>query len=194
MEEMEKAYEEKLTRMSVLASEFLHLADGGNWMDSEAQENTPQRMAKMFIQMTSVEEFDFTMFEAPSQDMVTLAPIPFYTMCEHHTAPFFGSVFISYVPRSYIAGLSKFPRLVKNLTKGFWTQEELTQAIAEDIEYRLGPLGTGVIIQAEHLCMAMRGVQQPGVTTTTSTMKGVYADHTKLARQEFMAIIAKQLA
>src|SRR5690606_30966395 len=107
-------------------------------------------------------------------------------LCAHHLVPFHGTAYVGYVPGERIAGLSKFARAVKYQAKGFWVQEELTTAIAEMIEEELNPLGTAVVIKAEHLCMAMRGVQQPGVITTTSAMRGVFADHSRTAKAEFM--------
>ena len=150
---------------------------------------TPKRFLKMMWQLTQREEFNFTVFpNVGESEMITLGPIPFYTMCAHHTAPFFGVVYIGYVPGSSIAGLSKFARAVKYLAKGFWVQEELTTEIAEFLALKLNPKGVAVVVQAEHLCMAMRGVEQPGVKTTTSAMRGVFADHDKTAKAEFMEI------
>jgi GTP cyclohydrolase I len=155
--------------------------------------DTPQRFLKMLWQLTQREEFNFTTFPAKSDEMIVLGPIPFYTMCAHHTAPFFGNAFIGYVPNGSIAGLSKFARAVKYLAKGFWVQEELTTEIATYLERKLYPRGIAVVVQAEHLCMAMRGVQQPGVITTTSSMRGVFADHDRTAKAEFMQFIERSM-
>jgi GTP cyclohydrolase I len=155
--------------------------------------DTPQRFLKMLWQLTHREEFNFTTFPAKSDEMIVLGPIPFYTMCAHHTAPFFGNAFIGYVPNGSIAGLSKFARAVKYLAKGFWVQEELTTEIATYLERKLYPRGIAVVVQAEHLCMAMRGVQQPGVITTTSSMRGVFADHDRTAKAEFMQFIERSM-
>jgi GTP cyclohydrolase I len=152
---------------------------------------TPERFLKMMHQMTHREEFNFTTFHARGNEMITLGPIPFYTMCAHHTAPFFGNVYIGYIPDEKLAGLSKFARTVKYLAKGFWVQEELTTAIGDYLEKKLEPMGIAIVIRAEHLCMAMRGVQQPGVITTTSSMRGVFADHARTAKAEFMSIIGE---
>lgn len=151
--------------------------------------NTPKRFLKALFQLVDrrSEEFEFTTFPANgSREMIVLGPIPFYTLCAHHLVPFHGTAYVGYVPGERIAGLSKFARAVKYQAKGFWVQEELTTAIAEMIEEELNPLGTAVVIKAEHLCMAMRGVQQPGVITTTSAMRGVFADHSRTAKAEFM--------
>ena len=179
-----------------LESQFRHILttlDGGRWLDDEARKNTPRRWVHMMRELTTPTDFKFTTFAAESSDMITLAPIPFYTMCEHHTAPFFGNVFISYVPRESIAGLSKFPRLVNNIVKGFWTQESLTKTIADELDHYLYPLGVGVVVRAEHLCMAMRGVRQANVITTTSAMRGVYSDHNRTAKAEFLQLVHASL-
>lgn len=152
------------------------------------KEKTPERFVKALKQLTERDEqFEFTKFPADGNDeMITLGPIPFYTLCAHHIVPFYGSAFVSYIPNDYIAGLSKFARAVKYQAKGFWVQEELTTAIADMIEEELEPLGAAVVIRAEHMCMAMRGVQTPGVITTTAAMRGVYADHSRTAKAEFL--------
>jgi len=149
---------------------------------------TPRRFVSMLHEMTTPDpEFKFTTFDDDTADeMITLGPIPFYTLCAHHAVPFFGNTWIGYVPNGRLAGLSKFPRTVKHLAKGFWVQETLTIAIADFLEDKLDPHGVAVVMKAEHMCMAMRGVAQPGVITTTSAMRGVFADHSKTAKAEFM--------
>lgn len=154
---------------------------------------TPQRFLKMLYDMTTPEEFKFTTFPATQQNMIILTPIPFYTFCAHHVVPFYGNVLIGYVPDEKLAGLSKFARAVKHIAKGFWVQEEMTAALADFLTEKLEPLGVAVVVQAEHMCMAMRGVQQPGVVTTTSEMTGVFADHSKTAKAEFMQFIGRSL-
>lgn len=171
------------------AREFLECLDGWVLVDKDHRAETPKRMLKMFQQMCEREEFKFTTFPAKSQDMVILEGIPFYTLCAHHTAPFFGTAHIGYVPERRIAGLSKFVRTVQQCAKGFHVQEDLTHDIAQYIQSHLDPKGVAVVLRAEHLCMAMRGVQQPGVITTTSAMLGVFADHSRTAKAEFMSII-----
>jgi GTP cyclohydrolase I len=140
----------------------------------------------MMTEMMTPEEFNFTTFPSTSDEMVTMGPIPFYTLCSHHVVPFFGNVWVGYVPNKDIAGLSKIPRLVKYIAKGLHVQEELTGAIAVGLETHLNPKGVAVVLKAEHLCMAMRGVKQPGVITTTAKMTGVFALHDRTAKVEFM--------
>lgn len=160
------------------------------WDDApqDHRAETPRRFVNMLRQMTTRdEEFKFTTFDSEGTDeMITLGPIPFYTLCAHHVVPFFGHCWIGYVPDKKLAGLSKFPRAVKHLAKGFWVQETLTREIADYLDAKLKPLGIAVVMQAEHLCMAARGVEQPGVITRTSAMLGVFADHKRTAKSEFM--------
>lgn len=155
---------------------------------------TPKRFVKALKQLTDREEFNFTTFPATSSNMITLSPIPFYTLCAHHIVPFHGVAHVSYVPDEQLAGLSKFARAVKYCAKGFWVQEELTTEIASFLEDRLKPQGVGVVLEAEHMCMAMRGVEMAGVVTTTAHMSGVYADHNRTAKAEFMETIQRAKA
>jgi len=151
------------------------------------REDTPVRFINALRQLTEREEFNFTTFDNDGIDeMITLGPIPFYTLCAHHVVPFYGNAWVGYVPDGRIAGLSKFARAVKYVAKGFWVQEELTRELADFLEHKLEPKGVAIVMKAEHMCMAMRGVQQPGVITTTSTMRGVFADHSRTAKAEFL--------
>jgi len=152
----------------------------------EHAKRTPERFAKMMLELFTVDEFEFTTFDSTSDEMIVLGPIPFYTLCAHHIIPFFGNAWVGYVPSKLVAGLSKLPRLVRNISKGLHVQEELTGLIANRLNLELQPLGVGVVVKAEHLCMAMRGIRQPGVITTTSAMRGVFADHSKTAKAEFL--------
>lgn len=151
------------------------------------RQETPRRFLEALHQLTDREDFKFTTFPAVGLDeMITIGPIPFYTLCAHHVVPFFGNVWIAYVPNDRIAGLSKFARTVKWCAKGLWVQEELTTEIAGYLWMRLAPRGLAVVVKAEHMCMAMRGVEAAGVITTTSSMQGVFADHSRTAKAEFL--------
>jgi len=153
--------------------------------------DTPRRFVQSLRELTtSDKDWKFTTFPATSDEMVVVSQIPFYTLCAHHVIPFYGYAHIGYVPDELIAGLSKFARLVKNMAKGLWVQEELTGAVADGIEAHLNPKGVAVVLEGEHMCMSMRGVQTPGAITTTSSMRGVFGDHGRTAKQEFMQIIA----
>lgn len=153
---------------------------------SEHHRETPRRLAEAMRELTHREEFKFTTFQAKSQNMITLGPIPFYTMCAHHTLPFHGNAWIGYVPEERIAGLSKFARAVGYVAKGFHVQEELTTELHDFLTEKLEPKGLAVVMKAEHMCMAMRGVRASGVITTTSEVSGVFADHNRTAKAEFM--------
>jgi GTP cyclohydrolase IA len=182
-----------LVPSEALLATVLERLHGYSEMPKDHTRRTAARFAEMLIGMTTPEEFEFTTFpvadDDPKKEMIVLSPIPFYTLCAHHVVPFYGTAHIGYVPKTKIAGLSKFPRAVRYVAKGLWVQEELTAAIASYLgEHLENPLGVAVVLKAEHLCMAMRGVEQPGVITTTSVMRGVFADHDRLARAEFFEL------
>ena len=168
----------------VAAADFLR--NIGVDLSKEHHRETPRRLAAAMAELTVRDEFKFTTFEAKSQNMITLGPIPFYTLCAHHTLPFHGNAWIGYVPDERIAGLSKFARAVGYVAKGFHVQEELTTELHNFLGDKLQPRGLAVVMKAEHMCMAMRGVRASGVITTTAEMSGVFADHDKTAKLEFM--------
>lgn len=152
-------------------------------------EDTPKRFLKMLKELTESESFEFTKFDSSSDEMVIVQNIPFYTFCAHHLLPFHGLAHIAYVPSGQLCGISKLARTVKMFSRGLNVQEELTSTIAGYIEEQLSPLGVGVIMEAEHLCMTMRGIEVPGAKTITSSMKGVFLDPKKEARTEFLSLI-----
>jgi GTP cyclohydrolase I len=143
----------------------------------------------MLKELTTPEEFTFTTFPATSQNMVMLKGIPFSSVCSHHVIPFVGFAHIAYVPDETLVGLSKFARLVKYHSHKLQVQESLTEEIAADLEERLKPKGVAVVMEAEHLCMTIRGVQSSGTMTRTAEMRGVFADHEKTAKAEFLSYI-----
>jgi GTP cyclohydrolase I len=120
-------------------------------------------------------------------EMVIVKNIPFYTHCEHHMAPFFGTATVAYIPNGQIVGLSKLSRVVDAFARRLQVQERLTNQIADAINDNLMPIGAGVIIQARHLCMESRGICQQGHTTVTSALRGVMRDAPE-ARAEFLAL------
>jgi GTP cyclohydrolase I len=149
--------------------------------------DTPKRFAAMLRELTTPEEFTFTTFPSNGMDeMITIGPIPFVSVCNHHVIPFVGNVWVGYIPNGQMAGLSKFARLVRAKAKSLQVQEQLTVDIADALELELGPRGVAVVVKAEHFCMTVRGVQTPGVLTTTSAMRGVFADHNRTAKAEFL--------
>ena len=156
-------------------------------------QQTPSRVAKLYQEILSGYEIDvpalFTStFAADNQNMIIVKDIPFYSLCEHHLVPFFGTATIGYIPKDRVLGLSKFARLVSVFARRLTIQERLTEQIAGSIDKHLNTDGVMVVIKAEHLCMSMRGVQKPGIQTITSCVKGVFAQHLK-TRMEFLELI-----
>jgi GTP cyclohydrolase I len=156
-------------------------------------EETPERFVKMLEELTTPTDFDakWKDFESDSDEMITLSPIPFYSLCAHHVVPFFGVAHVGYVPNGRIVGLSKIPRVVEGISKGFHVQEELTRQIADYLDMRLRAKGVVVVMDAEHLCMAMRGTKMLGVKTRTTVTNGVFADHDRTAKAEFLSAIGQ---
>lgn len=163
--------------------------------DAHHMQDTPKRFVKMMKELTTQEEFEFTVFknEQSIDQMVVVQDIPFYTLCAHHMIPFFGKAHIAYIPGDYIAGLSKFARTVRYFMRGLTVQEDLTQNICDFlVEKLVDPLGVAVIMRGEHLCMTMRGVQTPGTLTTTSALHGVFLDPSTKAREEFLSLVTSK--
>ena len=152
--------------------------------DREGLERTPERVADMYAEVfsgmwaTPADHLSVT-FAADHDEMVMVRDIPMYSICEHHLAPFIGTAHIAYIPNESgrITGLSKLARLVEVYSRRPQVQERLTTQIANEIDSVLEPRGVLVVIQAEHLCMSMRGVQKPGTTTVTSAVRGVFRDN-----------------
>lgn len=153
--------------------------------------DTPKRFAAMLRELTTPEEFTFTTFPTEDQDLIVMHDIPFVSVCNHHVIPFVGKAWIGYIPNEKIVGLSKLARVVRHYAKALQVQERLTKQVAEYLMEHLDPLGVAVVMEAEHFCMTIRGVQTPGTITTTSKMMGVFADHDRTAKAEFMSIIGK---
>lgn len=153
-----------------------------------AVQDTPRRMAQMFREMLTPQDFTFTTFDAEGADqMVVVSDIPFYSLCEHHLLPFFGTATIAYIPSGRIAGLSKLPRTVDYFAHRLQTQERMTNQIAAFIGEKLDPIGVGVVLHARHMCMEMRGVRKPGSMTMSSALIGALRDKPE-ARAEFLAL------
>jgi GTP cyclohydrolase I len=174
-----------------LAEELL--AKFGLDIKSTHGEDTPKRFVNMLKELTTPTDYDekWKDFKSDSDEMVLETPIPFYSLCAHHVVPFFGVAHVGYVPNGRICGLSKIGRVVEGISKGFHVQEELTTHIAQYLEDRLEPLGVVVVMDAEHLCMAMRGAKMLGVKTRTTVTRGVFADHDRTAKAEFLSAIGR---
>ncbi len=132
------------------------------------------------------------MFREPYQQMVVVKDIEIYSMCEHHMLPFFGKAHVGYIPRNHITGLSKLPRVVDAFARRLQVQERLTTQIKECIQKTLNPLGVAVVIEAQHMCMQMRGVQKQNAVTTTSDFTGAFLN-SEATREEFFNIIGRRM-
>jgi GTP cyclohydrolase I len=155
--------------------------------------STPKRMEKAMAFLTQgyLQSLDDVLhgalFDVDYDEMVMVRDIEFYSLCEHHLLPFFGKAHIAYVPQGKVVGLSKIPRIVDVFARRLQVQERLTQQIAEAIEHAIHPQGVGVVIEAQHLCMMMRGVEKQGSSTVTSSMLGVFKTQLQ-TRNEFLSL------
>ena len=152
--------------------------------DRDGLVNTPARVARMYEEIIAgfhedPDEHLQVTFEAGHDEMVMVRDIPLYSMCEHHMAPFIGKAHVAYIPGKdgRITGLSKLARLVDAYAKRLQVQERLTVQVADEIERTLEPRGVLVVIEAEHLCMSMRGIRKAGSTTVTSAVRGLFRDN-----------------
>jgi len=154
-------------------------------------QDTPQRLVNMLRELTTPLPIKWKTFPNDGMDeMITIGDIPFTSLCSHHVIPFIGVAHIGYVPKELIAGLSKFARVVHHFARSLQTQERLTRQIADFLEENLQPRGVAVMLKAEHMCMTIRGVQVPGAKTTTTEMRGVFGDHDRTAKMEFLSTIS----
>ena len=163
--------------------------------DREGLLRTPARMEKALRYLTAgyqmrVEQvLNGALFTVKYDEMVIVKDIEFFSLCEHHLLPFFGKVHVAYLPRRKVIGLSKIPRIVDMFARRLQLQERMTQQIADTIEKAVDPLGVGVICQARHLCMMMRGVEKQHSGAVTSAMRGAFRDR-KETRDEFLSLVS----
>jgi GTP cyclohydrolase I len=158
--------------------------------EDENLRETPRRVADAYAEMLTPQPFDATTFRNDGYDeMVVLTDIAFTSLCEHHLLPFTGVAHVGYLPGERIIGLSKLPRVVEHRSRRLQVQERLTVEIADWLEESLRPRGVGVVLEARHGCMSVRGVRQPDVTTTTSALRGRLREDGR-TRQEFLDLIA----
>lgn len=153
--------------------------------------NTPERVARMYKEIFSnlhTKPPKLTTFPTESDEMIVLNDIPFYSICEHHMLPFFGTAAVAYIPYEKMIGLSKVVRLVDYYSKRLQTQERLTGQIAEKLNEGIKPKGVAVYLRAEHFCISMRGIKKSGIITSTNALRGVFLEDEK-ARNEFMELI-----
>jgi GTP cyclohydrolase IA len=157
---------------------------------------TPERMHRMYFELTAGYHVDperlinRAVFEVDYSEMVVVKEIPFYSLCEHHLLPFFGSAHVAYVPNGRVIGLSKIPRIVEMYARRLQVQERMTQQVAAFLMERLEPRGVGVVIEGTHLCAAMRGVRKPGTVMTTAAVLGLFRRSDK-TRAEFFAHLGR---
>ena len=176
---MSDDFEVDLGRIEVAVREILEAI--GEDVDRDGLRETPARVARMYAEVCSGihEEPDVHLvrtFDVEHDEMVMVRDIPLYSLCEHHLLPFIGRAHVAYIPQKggMVTGLSKLARLVDGYSKRPQVQERLTSQVASAIQRTLDPQGTLVVIEAEHLCMSMRGVAKPGSTTVTSAVHGVF--------------------
>ena len=161
--------------------------------ERDGLQNTPERMERSMQYLTRgyqedpEEVLQSAMFDVSYDEMVIVKDIEMFSLCEHHLLPFFAKVHVAYIPSGKVIGLSKVPRLVDGFARRLQVQERLTTQIAEAIESAIKPQGVGVVVEARHLCMMMRGVEKQHSATITSSMLGAFRN--KKTRDEFLALI-----
>lgn len=159
--------------------------------DREGLRETPGRYIKFLEEFLNPAPFKFTTFDAEGYDeMIVQTNIPFYSLCEHHIAPFFGTGSIAYIPGDKIVGLSKLARVLDKFARRFQNQERITKQVADYLTEQLDPKGVGVVLRAQHLCMSMRGVEKHDTWTMTSQLTGRFLEN-QSSRSEFLSLINK---
>ncbi|GAB7386712.1 GTP cyclohydrolase I FolE [Bacillaceae bacterium] len=167
----------------------------GDDPERDGLQETPYRVLNAFLEYTEGYQEDPKVhlektFAVDHQELVLVKDIEFYSLCEHHLAPFFGKAHVGYIPNEKITGLSKIARLVEGYARRFQVQERLTTQIAEAIEEVLQPQGTMVVIEAKHMCMCGRGIRKGSAVTTTSSVRGIFAEKAD-ARAEFLSLLQR---
>ncbi len=186
----------KTRKLAELYKEVLYTIDPDP--KREGLENTPMRVAKAMQFLTQGYDIDpheilsSAMFKEEYKQMVVVKDIEIFSMCEHHMLPFFGKAHVAYIPDGYITGLSKIARIVDAYARRLQVQERLTVEIRNCIHDTLKPVGVAVVIEAQHMCMTMRGVQKQNSVTTTSAFKGEFLKN-QATREEFLHIIGTRL-
>ena len=171
------------------AARALLVALGFDVADASLRD-TPRRVANAFGEFLAPEPFTATMFHNDREydELVLVRDVPFHSLCEHHLLPFKGVAHVAYLPGERIVGLSKLARVVEHFARDLQVQERLTKQIADWLDTTLSPRGVGVVLEAEHLCMTLRGVRKPGSTTVTSTLTGSLREDAR-TRQEFLDLV-----
>ena len=194
-EKIEQYNEEKIGALSSYYKNVIN--DLGEDVNREGLEKTPERVAKAMQYLTHgydlnpAEIIRSAMFTEEHSQMVIVKDIEVYSMCEHHMLPFFGKAHVAYIPNGKIVGLSKIPRVVDAFARRLQVQERLTDQIKDCINDTLSPMGVAVVIEAQHMCMQMRGIQKQNSLTTTSSFIGAFEKDS--TRKEFISLISNKL-
>jgi GTP cyclohydrolase I len=189
-----KGRKDNNTKRAKLVRELL--IDIGEDPQREGLRDTPARVSEALAYFTRGYRQDVdeiiagAIFEVKQEEMVVLKNIDFYSLCEHHMVPFFGMCHIAYLPKDRIIGLSKLAKIVEVFSRRLQVQERMTREIAEAIERHLDPYGVAVVIEAQHLCMMMRGVEKQNSIATTSAMLGTFKENAA-SRMEFLNLLGK---
>jgi GTP cyclohydrolase I len=192
---VENFTEEITHKLTENYSDILNLIGEDN--NREGILKTPERASKALQFLTQGYEMDgeailhSAMFQEDYSEMVIVKDIELYSLCEHHLLPFFGKAHVAYIPNGYIVGLSKIPRVIEVFSRRLQVQERLTDQILHCIQKTLNPLGVAIVIEAQHLCMMMRGVQKQSSVTTTSAFTGEFRKEE--TRSEFLNLISTKL-
>jgi GTP cyclohydrolase I len=172
------------------------LVELGEDPDRQGLKATPDRVSRALRELTSgyaVKPEDVVadaIFDQDYDEMVVVRDVPFYSLCEHHMLPFFGQVHVGYLPKGKVIGLSKIPRLIEVFAHRLQIQEQLTNQVAEALNAAVAPRGVGVVVEARHLCMEMRGVETPGGRMITSCMVGTFRKDPR-TRAEFLDLVRR---
>ena len=188
---------ERLAQINIEASVYNILKNIGEESQREGLLNTPNRVARMFDELTSGYHVDpekminGALFDVDYDEMVVVKDIDFYSMCEHHLLPFYGRAHVAYIPNGKVIGLSKIPRIVEMFARRLQIQEQMTSQIANFLQSTLLPQGVAVVIEGMHMCSMMRGVKKANAKMKTSKMLGAFRESDK-TRSEFFAHINHQ--
>ena len=190
-------YDTEIT--AILAENYRSIIENlGEDVNREGLLKTPERAAKAMQYLTHgyglnpLEILKSALFTEDHKQMIVVKDIEVYSMCEHHMLPFFGKAHIAYIPNGKIVGLSKIPRIVDAFARRMQVQERLTDEIKNCIQSALNPLGVAVVIEAQHMCMCMRGIQKQNSVTTTSSFNGAFEKNK--TRKEFISLITNKLS
>lgn len=173
------------------------LVEIGEDPDRPGLRGTPDRIHRMYAELTAGYHVNpdrlvnGAIYEVAYSEMVVVKDVPFYSLCEHHLLPFFGTAAVAYIPRGRVIGLSKIPRIVEMFARRLQVQERMTQEIADFLDERLNPQGVGVVIEATHLCAVMRGIRKPGTIMTTAAVLGLFRTRDR-TRAEFYSHLERR--